>query len=205
MAAAFAALEEARRSNARRHQLLDLCVIAFGASLCGAESGLARADFAEAKPEGQREFLHLEGGPPSPDICRRVFRRLEPARWAAGFPAELEQGGAVCQGPVAIAGQTRRRAPERAAGLAPRPRLSAFACQTRLSGGQIAVQAHSNEIAAGRAWLSLRSLAGGTVRLEARPAPRERAPSLAGSRRSLRPGTERQAGRLLRRGAPSAA
>jgi hypothetical protein len=40
MAAAFAALEEARRSNARRHQLLDLCVIALGASRCGAESGL---------------------------------------------------------------------------------------------------------------------------------------------------------------------
>src|SRR3954469_2260673 len=61
-AAAFAALEDPRRPNARHHQLLDILVIAFCASLCGAESCVDMADFAEAKEDVLREFLSLEGG-----------------------------------------------------------------------------------------------------------------------------------------------
>jgi DDE family transposase len=38
IAAAFAALKDPRRPNARHHKLLDILVIAFCASLCGAES-----------------------------------------------------------------------------------------------------------------------------------------------------------------------
>jgi hypothetical protein len=98
VAEAFAALEDPRRPNARHHELLDILVIAFCASLCGAENCVDMADFAAAKEAVLREFLTLEGGPPSHDTFSRVFRLLDPARFAACFQAYLDQLGAVSAG-----------------------------------------------------------------------------------------------------------
>ncbi|MBV9936856.1 MAG: transposase family protein [Acidobacteriaceae bacterium] len=78
-AATFSTLSDPRRPNARHHQLLDIFAIAFCACLCGAESCVDRAEFAEAKEEVLREFLDFAGGQPSHDTFRRVFRRLDPA------------------------------------------------------------------------------------------------------------------------------
>jgi predicted transposase YbfD/YdcC len=178
MAEAFAALEDPRRPNARHHQLLDILVIAFCASLGGAESCVDLADFAAAKEDVLREFLTLEGGPPSHDTFRRVFRRLDPESFAACWQAYLDSLGAVCRGPVAIDGKTLRGAHDRAAGASPLQMVSAFASATRLTLGQIAVDAQSNEIPAVRALLSLLSLEGCTVTLDALPAQRETAQAL---------------------------
>src|SRR3954471_7411638 len=178
IAAAFAALEDPRRSNARRHKLLDILVIAFCASLCGAESCVDMADLAEAQQDVLREFLDLEGGPPSPDTFSRVFRLLNPASFAACFQAYLEQVGTVCQGHIAIDGKTLRGAHDRAAGASPLQMVSAFASETRLTLGQIAVEAQSNEIPAVRTLLSLLSLEGCTVTLDALHAQRETAQAL---------------------------
>ena len=87
IAEAFATLEDPRRPNARHHQLLDILVIAFCASLCGAESCVEMAGFALSKEQVLREFLALEGGPPSHDTFSRVFRMLDSARFAACFQA----------------------------------------------------------------------------------------------------------------------
>jgi predicted transposase YbfD/YdcC len=177
-AAAFSALSDPRRPNARHHKLLDILAIAFCACLCGAESCVDMADFAEAKEEVLREFLDLEGGPPSHDTFSRVFRRLDPASFAACFQAYLEQLGAVCRGHVAIDGKTLRGAHERASGTSPLQMVSAFASETRLTLGQVAVEAHSNEIPAVRALLSLLSLKGCTVTLDALHAQRDTAQAL---------------------------
>jgi predicted transposase YbfD/YdcC len=175
MAAAFATLEDPRRPNARHHQLLDILVIAFCASLCGAESCGDMADFAAAKEEVLREFLPLEGGPPSHDTFSRVFRRLDPARFTACFQAYLDQLGAACRGHIALDGKTLRGAHDRAAGASPLQMVSAFASETRLTLGQVVVDAQSNEIPAVRALLSLLSLEGCTVTLDALHAQRETA------------------------------
>jgi predicted transposase YbfD/YdcC len=175
IAAAFAALEDPRRPNARHHQLLDILVIAFCASLCGAESCVEMAGFALSKEQVLREFLTLEGGPPSHDTFSRVFRMLDPARFAACFQTYLDSLGAVCRGHVAVDGKTLRGAHDRAVGASPLQMVSAFASETRLTLGQIAVEAHSNEIPAVRALLSLLSLKGCTVTLDALHAQRETA------------------------------
>jgi predicted transposase YbfD/YdcC len=175
LAEAFAALEDPRRPHARHHQLLDTLVIALCASLCGAESCVDMADFAAAKEDVLREFLDLDGGPPSHDTFRRVFRILDPGSFAACFQAYLDQLGAVCRGHVAIDGKTLRRAHDRAAGVSPLQMVSAFASETRLALGQVAVDAHSNEIPAVRALLSLLSLEGCTVTPDALHAQRETA------------------------------
>jgi predicted transposase YbfD/YdcC len=178
VAEGFAALEDPRRPNARHHELLDILVIAFCASLCGAENCVDMADFAAAKEAVLREFLALEGGPPSHDTFSRVFRLLDPARFAACFQAYLDQLGAVCRGHVALDGKTLRGAHARAAGVSPLQMVSAFASETRLTLGQMAVEAQSNEIPAVRALLSLLSLEGCTVTLDALHAQRETAPAL---------------------------
>ena len=177
-AAAFSTLPDPRRPNARHHKLLDILAIAFCACLCGAESGVEMAEFAEAKEEVWREFLDITGGPPSHDTFRRVFRRLDPAAFAACFQAYREQFGAVCRGHVAVDGKTLRRAHDRAVAGSPLQMVSAFASETRLTLGQIAVEAQSNEIPAVRALLSLLSLEGCTVTLDALHAQRETAQSL---------------------------
>src|SRR3954454_6818343 len=175
IAAAFAARKDPRRPNARHHKLLDILVIAFCASLCGAESCVDMAGFALSKEEVLREFLDLEGGPPSHDTFSRVFRMLDPASFAACWQTYLDQLGAVCRGHVALDGKTLRGAHDRAAGASPLQMVSAFASETRLTLGQIAVEAQSNEIPAGRALLSLLSLEGCTVTLDALHAQRETA------------------------------
>jgi predicted transposase YbfD/YdcC len=177
-AVAFSALSDPRRPNARHHQLLDIWAIAFCACLCGAESCVDMADFAEAKEDVLREFLPLEGGSPSHDTFSRVFRLLDPTQFAACFQAYLDQFGAACRGHVALDGKTLRGAHDRAAGASPLQMVSAFASETRLTLGQVAVEAQSNEIPAVRALLSLLSLEGCTVTLDALHAQRETAQAI---------------------------
>jgi predicted transposase YbfD/YdcC len=177
-AAAFSALSDPRRPNALHHKLLDILAIAFCACLCGAESCVDMADFAAAKEDVLREFLDLEGGPPSHDTFSRVFRMLDPVAFATCFQAYLDQFGAACRGHVAIDGKTLRGAHDRAAGVSPLHMVSAFASETRLSLGQMAVDAQSNEIPAVRALLSLLSLEGCTVTLDALHAQRETAQAI---------------------------
>ncbi|MGD0636381.1 MAG: transposase family protein, partial [Beijerinckiaceae bacterium] len=61
----FAGLEDPRASNARRHDLHELLLIALCTFLCGGESCVDMADFAEEKEAFLREFLTLPGGLPS--------------------------------------------------------------------------------------------------------------------------------------------
>lgn len=178
LAVAFSGLADPRRPNARQHKLLDILAIAFCACLCGAESCVDMAEFAKAKEEVLREFLDLEGGPPSHDTFSRVFRLLDPESFAACFQAYREQFGAACRGHVAMDGKALRGAHDRAAGGSPLHLVSAFASETRLTLGQVATEAKSNEIPAVRALLSLLSLEGCTVTLDALHAQRQTAQAL---------------------------
>jgi predicted transposase YbfD/YdcC len=86
--------------------------------------------------------------------------------------------GAVCRGHVAIDGKTLRGAHDRATRASPLQMVSAFASETQLTLGQVAVDAQSNEIPAVRALLSLLALEGCTVTLDALHAQRETAQAL---------------------------
>src|SRR4051812_31983691 len=175
---AFATLEDPRCPNARHHKLLDILAFVFCACLCGAESCVDMAGFAAAKEEVLREFLDLENGPPSHDTFSRVFRRLDPGSFAACFQAYLDQFKAACRGHIAIDGKTLRGAHDRAAGKSPLQMVSAFASETGLTLGQLATDDKSNEIPAVRALLSLLSLEGCTVTLDALHAQRQTAQAL---------------------------
>ncbi len=83
-----------RRGNAQRHDLLDILTIALVASVCGAESCVDFAEFAEDRERLLREFLALENGLPSHDTFSRVFRLLDPVAFGRAFEAFLVDLGA---------------------------------------------------------------------------------------------------------------
>ncbi len=109
-------IPDPRSGNAQRHDLLDILTIALVASVCGAESCVDFAEFAEDREVLLKEFLSLENGLPSHDTFSRVFRLLDPVAFGRAFEAFLGDLGADGVGVLAIDGKTLRRSFDRAAG-----------------------------------------------------------------------------------------
>lgn len=171
----FAELPDPRTGNARRHDLQEVLFIALLASLCGAGSCVDMADFAEAKEPLLRQFLKLEGGPPSHDTFSRIFRLLDPLAFHASFQRFMAAFAAGRGKVLAVDGKSLRRSYEKAGRSSPLHLVSAWANQERLVFGQMAVAAGSNEIEAVPALLALLSLDGTTVTLDAMHCQRETA------------------------------
>ncbi len=153
-------IPDPRRGNAQRHGLLDILAIALVASICGAESCVDFAEFAEDREPLLREFLSLENGLPSHDTFSRVFRLLDPAAFGRAFSAFLDDLGQAGAGVLAIDGKTLRRSFDRAAGHSALHVVTAFGTEARVAIGQRAVAAGENEITAARALLETLTLQG---------------------------------------------
>ena len=149
-----------RRGNAQRHGLLDILTIALVASVCGAESCVDFAEFAEDRETLLREFLSLENGLPSHDTFSRVFRLLDPAAFGRVFEAFLDDLGAGGDGVLAIDGKTLRGSFDRAAGRSALHVVTAFGSGARVAIAQRAVAEGENEIQAARAMLESLALDG---------------------------------------------
>ena len=145
----FAALPDPRVDRTKRHQLLDIVVMAICAVICGAEGWEDRERFAEVPPRWCETFLELPHGSPSPDPVRRVFARLEPEECGGRLLAWGQEVASVTPGEgSAMDGKTRRRSPDRAAGKAPMHMGSAWASANRMVWGQGQTDDQSNAITA---------------------------------------------------------
>jgi predicted transposase YbfD/YdcC len=156
-----------RRGNATRHALLDVLTIALTASICGCESCVEFADFAEDRETLFREFLSFKNGLPSHDTFSRLFRLIDPAALSTCFGRFLEALGADGAGVIAIDGKTLRRSFDRAAGTSALHVVTAFASEARLVLGQKAVKGEGNEITAARELLELIDCRGALVTADA--------------------------------------
>jgi predicted transposase YbfD/YdcC len=170
-----------RTGNARRHDLLEVLTIALVAAICGCESCVEFADFAEDREALFRSFLKLAKGLPSHDTFSRLFRLLDPTAFSRCFERFVEGLGAAGAGMVAIDGKTLRRSFDRAAGASPLHVVTAFATEARLVLGQKAVADKANEITAARELLGLLDLNGVLVTADALHCQRETA-ELVGER-----------------------
>ena len=101
----FDRLPDPRVERGRRHELLDILVIAVCGVICGADSWVEIEGFGKAKLEWFRGFLGLPNGIPSHDTFGRVFARLEPESfqrcfqdWAAGLREEVPSRFIVLDG-----------------------------------------------------------------------------------------------------------
>lgn len=156
-----------RTGNARRRELLDLLMIALTASICGCESCVDFANFAEDREEPLREFFSLPNGVPSHDTFSRLFRLMDPAALSESFARLLDDLKADGPGMIAIDGKTLRRSFDRATGKSALHVVSAFAGEAGLVLGQTAVPEGGNEIAAARALLAIIDLKGMLVTADA--------------------------------------
>ena len=148
-AAVFAALDDPRTGNAKRHLLLEILLIALCTLLSGGASCADMALFGRAKRAFLAEFLTLPHGVPSHDTFSRVFRLRDPAQFRACFMAFMRRFARTCPGGVVtIDGKTLRRSFDRAAAASPLHLVSAWAVEQRLVLGQLAVDGQSNEITA---------------------------------------------------------
>lgn len=168
-------IPDPRQGNAQRHDLLDMLTIALVASVCGAESCVDFAEFAEDREPLLREFLRLENGLPSHDTFSRVFRLLDPAAFGRAFEAFLDDLGTEGGGVLAIDGKTLRRSFDRAAGRSPLHVVTAFGAGARVAIGQRRVAEGENEILAARALLETLALDGLLVTADAMHAQAETA------------------------------
>jgi predicted transposase YbfD/YdcC len=164
----FRDLEDPRISPATRHRLLDIVAVALCAVVCGADSWVEVEAFGHAKRAWLQTFLDLPHGIPSHDTFGRVFAALDPEQFEAGFRSWVAAVAQVTAGAVvAIDGKTLRRSHDAANGKAALTLVSAWAGANRLTLGQMAVAAGSNEIPAIPALLRTLALEGCVVTVDA--------------------------------------
>jgi len=162
----FAPLKDPRRAHRRLHHLQDIVVIALCAVIAGAQDWQEIETFGRKRRAWLRRFLALPNGIPSHDTFERVFDRLKPQAFQACFLAWVRAlSAAVGIKHVAIDGKTLRGSGS--AKLGPLHLVSAWATAQRLSLGQVAVDAKSNEITAIPALLELLDLQGALVTIDA--------------------------------------
>ena len=164
----FADLEDPRIERTRRHDLMDILVIALCAVICGAEGWVDIAKYGVAKYDWLKTFLRLPEGIPSHDTFRRVFCLLDPAAFQACFQRWID-ALSECLGlkRIAIDGKVLRRSFDRASGRAALHLVSAWATEQHLVLGQVAVDAKSNEITAIPKLLELLDVSGAIVTIDA--------------------------------------
>ena len=156
-----------RTGNAALHNFYELLVIALCTVLCGGQSAVDMATFAQAKEPFLRSFLKLENGLPSHDTFSRLFRQLDPVQFGLAFQRFMARFSEKIQGVVAIDGKVLRRSFDRASGKSALHMVSAWGCEQRLVLAQIATDAKSNEITAVPKLLEMLSLKGTIVTADA--------------------------------------
>ena len=163
----FETLTDPRIERTRRHELFDLVVVALCATLAGSDTWADIERFGNERFTWLRTFLPLVHGVPSHDTFGRVFSRLDPAQLVACIQQWLDDVGREIGKHIAIDGKTLRGSFDKAAGKNPLHLVSAWACEARLTLGQVATDAKSNEITAIPLLLELLDLKGATVTIDA--------------------------------------
>jgi predicted transposase YbfD/YdcC len=162
----FTKLKDPRRRHRRLHHLQDIIVIALCAIIAGAQDWQEIETFGRKRRDWLQRFLKLPNGIPSHDTLERVFHRLNPQAFQACFQTWVRAvQKALKIKHMAIDGKTLRSSGS--AQLGPLHLVSAWATAQRLSLGQVAVDAKSNEITAIPALLELLELNGALVTIDA--------------------------------------
>ena len=114
----FGNLEDPRRDQGKRHQLLDIIAMTVCAVVGGAEGWSDVELFVKCKYEWFQGFLDLPNGVPCSDTFARVFTRIHPERFQDCFMDWVSSISRLTHGQVmAVDGKTLRRTHDRNSGI----------------------------------------------------------------------------------------
>jgi predicted transposase YbfD/YdcC len=137
-----------RQGENLKHPLVDVIIVGFCGVLAGCEDFVEIAEWAKGNEEFFRTFLELPHGIPSHDTFNRVFALLKPTTLQEVLlPWLLERRGLPGEW-IHLDGKTLRRTQCQSRKLKALHVVSAWAGQTGVTLGQVAVEATSNEITA---------------------------------------------------------
>ena len=164
----FEAVPEPRVERTRLHPLPNILIIALLAMICVGEGWEDMEEFGLAKEAWLGTFLDLRNGIPSADTFRRVLSAVDPKAFNACFIAWVQALSVGTSGKlVAIDGKTVRHSFDRATGRKALHVVSAWIAENRLTLGQVATEAKSNEITAIPQLLALLDIRGATITVDA--------------------------------------
>ena len=145
----FSDIEDPRIERNKLHKLIDIITIAICAVICNADTWEDIEEFAKSKEGWFRKFLELPHGVPSHDTLRRVFIRLKPEEFQAGFLSWLRALRALLKDKevevVSIDGKTARRSFDTHEGMPAMHMVSAWANHSSMVLAQLRVQEKPNE------------------------------------------------------------
>jgi len=162
---AFSELQDPRTGPAQRHDLREMILMALCAVLCGADTWVDVAEWAEDNEAWLRRYLTLPHGTPSHDTFGRVFRIFDAKVFEQCFRRWISALVGVIDGVVALDGKTvcgSRDGENTALHM-----ISAFATGSGLCLGQEGTRGKGNEIAAIKALLDTLMLKGCIVTIDA--------------------------------------
>lgn len=87
----FSDLPDPRRTQGRRHKLIDILAIALCAVVCGADEFTEIEEFGQTREAWLRQFLVLPHGIPSHDTFGRVLAALDPVAFGRCFMSWVRQ------------------------------------------------------------------------------------------------------------------
>ena len=142
-------LADPRRQCANlKHSLVDIIILGLCGVLGGCEDFVEIAEWAQIHEAALRSFLELPHGIPAHDTFNRVFAMLKPSTLQAVLlPWLVERRGLPGEW-IHVDGKTLRQTGRTTAKLKALHVVSAWAGQTGVTLGQVAVDAKSNEITA---------------------------------------------------------
>jgi predicted transposase YbfD/YdcC len=137
-----------RQCENLKHPLVDIIILGFCGVLGGCDDFVEISEWAKVNEEFFRSFLELPHGIPAHDTFNRVFAMLTPTTLQEVLlPWLLERRGLPGEW-IHVDGKTLRQSGRSTAKLKALHVVSAWAGQTGLTLGQVAVDAKSNEITA---------------------------------------------------------
>jgi predicted transposase YbfD/YdcC len=162
---AFSGLPDPRTGPAQRHDLREMIVMALCAVLCGADTWVDVAEWAEDNEVWLKGYLELAHGTPSHDTFGRVFRILDAKVFEASFRQWIAGMVGAVAGVVAIDGKTACGSKD--GQNTALHTITAYATASGLCLGQEGTRGKGNEIAAVKALLDTLYLKGCIVTIDA--------------------------------------
>ena len=164
----FNSITDPRIERCKKHELIDILLLAISAVLSGAEGWEDIEDFGHLKLDWLKRYGSFDAGIPKHDTIARVVCRLKADEIESAFQSWIssliETTGADI---IAIDGKTARRSfttKDRKSAL---HTVSAWSCQHQLVLGQTAVDSKTNEITAIPELLTMLDIENSIITLDA--------------------------------------